>query len=410
MLRISLIAATLLLSQFSFGQNQAYTAAKIKTRSATLEGFIRNASDASTPQSFYFATDKAGPYRTIAAAEIERVELADGSIYERHYIEVPVLAIAELDRRKYNYGAESYFKGSALVQKIVTGRLSLYTFDDQYENAHFFYTENADTALSILSYEPYVTENSTIEGATAFRNPLSRLAITMGCTEIVSRDVATVAYSERSLSQFFQRLNLCDGGKAATVSGSAGTRVRFGAMASGTLQFKSTSAKEGFQPSSKLTAFNPAIGAFADFYTGRRNESNLLSIGVYFSPVSRSIVYTYPNTGYFATAGQEDKFTASQLGLELSARHLFGSGAARPFIEGGFLVHSDFSRKVTTTITDTNGNSQATSSTSAGSHLGIEALAGGGVQLNRGSLHLRYSHGVGAERISSLTCSLRVRF
>jgi hypothetical protein len=410
MLRPAFVAAALLLAQLSFGQNQAYTAAKIKTSSGTLEGFIRNASDASTPQSFSFATDKAGPYRAIAAPEIERVELADGSIYERHYIEVPVLAIPELDRRKYNYSLESYFKGGALVQKIVSGKLSLYTFDDRYENAHFFYTENADTALSILPFEPYVTENSTIEGATAFRNPLGRLAITMGCAEGVRRDVATVAHTERSLVQFFQRLNLCDGGKAATVAGSTRTRVRFGAMAGGTLQFKSTAAKEGFRPSSEVSAFNPAIGAFADTYTGRSNESNLFTVGLYFSPVSRSTVYTYPYNGFYATASQKDKLTGNQVGLELSARHLFGSSNIRPFIEGGFLVHSTFSQKITTIITDTNGNSQVTETPTAGSHIGLEALAGGGLQLNRGSLHLRYSRGVSAESISSVSFSLRVRF
>jgi hypothetical protein len=414
MLRTRLLFAAMILSIAAAAQNEPLTDATIKTGNGTLSGFVRNASDPSTPQFFSFSTAKSGPFRSIPLNEIERVELADGSIFERHYIEVPLLSAPELERRKSSYGPELYFKGAALVQKVVSGKLSLYSFEDRYEMPHFFFTENQDTALTLLTYEPYVTENSQMEGSSGFRNPLNRLAISMGCSESLSQEVTRASYTERSLTSMFQRLNQCDGGLAAKVNGRGAeglrTRVRLGAMASGTLQFKSTSAKAGFQPSSKLTAFNPAIGAFADFFTARRNESNVLTVGLYFSPVSRSTVFTYPNSGFYATASEEDKFTASQLGLELSARHLYGSSVIRPFFEGGFLVHSSFSQKVTRTITDTNGNSQVTKTNTAGSHLGIEALVGTGVQLNRGSLHLRYSRGVAAENISSVTFSLRIRF
>src|SRR6266496_4195147 len=142
---------------YIFSSAQNFSKAKIYTKSnTTIDCYIKNANYEGTPQKLSYSLTNGGNLSSITANEINKVEFEDGTIYENHFINVPVILENYIDRRLINYKVEANnFKGNALVEKIISGPVSFYQFIDKFTFPHFFYSTSSDPEIVLLPYVTY---------------------------------------------------------------------------------------------------------------------------------------------------------------------------------------------------------------------------------------------------------------
>jgi hypothetical protein len=409
MLRKYLVAMLLLSATAAMSQQQEYSPATIYTDSGSVSGYVVNDPHEATPQVFRFSTTMQGQETTYTTANIKRVELADGSLFERHMIDVAVIEDREMERRADQYGTASYFKGKALVEKIVSGPVSLYRFIDRYSHLHFFVTENADTALTPLPYEPFFDPvRSVMRRSLDYQNILSRIAVTAGCPASTVKLSSSVVHETRPLINYIQKLNACRGTQGK-VNGSLNKKsfnAALGVMVAGVYRQTSVNSKGGFLTASG-SAVSPMIGGFIDLLPSRQNTKMAFGVGVGLMSYKRvlDVSYAYPARG---VVHMRQESNGAAISLDLSARAMLGHGILRPFVEGGSDVRLLLSNKYREKsemyngiITDVIRND--------GEPIEWTVLAGVGLQSKRGSLHIRGHYALANSDYYMISASIRIR-
>ncbi|RYZ23660.1 MAG: hypothetical protein EOO16_04060 [Chitinophagaceae bacterium] len=410
MLKITFLAAALALA--TGAQAQRLLAARVETPSGTQSGFIRNFSTEITPQAFSFTTTGAGPFTDLTPATASRVELADGTTFERRAIRVAVMGLNELNRDKGSYKPEVYLEGGVFVEKLVAGAVSLYRFEDTYEVSHFFVTEGTDTALTALPYEPYVDEKGLIQGTTDFRNIISRIAITGGCGESISEAIAETRYESRPLIRLVQKVNACRGA-TGTVTGALNKRrmiVHVGPQVAATVFARQGSIDfygEKAEGKGQMTRFS--FGGFIEFQGSKFGSATVTSVAVTYGTLGYDVNYPIVNNRPFYNVVQlTEKVRVPCLAIEPSVRRMFGKTELRPFGELAAALRFRLADNSTVVTTYGNGDKEETANVSRRS-APWDFLLGAGLQYRQASLGIRYGRSIFGNTVNVFSTTLRFR-
>ncbi|GAB4094155.1 hypothetical protein [Flaviaesturariibacter terrae] len=378
---LNLLLALLVFCATASAQLDAVSRARLQTTSGTLRGYVRNRPKIFTPQYFDFSESATGPWRRFDASALERVELEDSTVFERHHVRVPVLAKPVSLRQKSDYTPNVYLDGGLLLEQLVDGNPDLFEYTDSFEVAHFFYRGIGDTALQPIVYEPY--EDPYDKGQFGYRNELERLGIRAGCGEAAHTDINYVSYETADMIRYFEQLNACSGGRARVVGRLNKKRsvVRAGIEAGG--WFASQYIGLPYDQAARVHTLSGVVGAWIDFLPRRQNTNLLIGMGLSLLTGSNDF---QPGTKELRIPHAELSYKAVY--LEVTVRRLFGDSRQRPFLESGLMMGGYFSGELHYVVQNPSGGIEQYNSRLGGTS--TEAMIGAGLQLPAGSLHLRY--------------------
>ena len=328
-----------------------------------------------TPQQLNYSTaDEV--INTIDATNAERIELKDGTVYESHFIAVPVLAKDYLSRSKADYAAENMFQGLAFVERIIDGNIALYRFVDRYGFSHFFYKRSADTTIMLLRNQSYV-EQGTIEYDQAYKNQVLFLRQKV-CTSN-SPNVDRLDYSLQPMMKTFAALNACTGSVTNTSTFLEKQKATVNPGLLGGILSTALGLKTYHR------SLNPTLGAFLDITPGKGYKNYKVSIEAgyqRFDQKEDSLIYPISHSQARA------KF--SVLNLNLLARFYVNPRQQRLFVEVGPNFNCAFEHTVTTETKDVVLNTVKTSRSEGGSLFYYGLTGGVGYDLQRLSLQARF--------------------
>ncbi|RYZ23659.1 MAG: hypothetical protein EOO16_04055 [Chitinophagaceae bacterium] len=391
---------------------ERHTPAVVDTDSGTLTGFVRYPASPGTPQHFTFSETAGGPFRDLGAARPRRVLLGDGTLFERHRVRVPVLPLAVSERRPESYSDATYLDAPVVVQRLLTGSLSLFQFRDSFGGAHFFVSRGADT-LSWLPYQPYADEQGRIQGAVAYRNALFRLATAGGCGAAIESEIVNLPYEAKELLALVQRINSCTSDAGIVHGRQSRVQAYLGPLVSaGTFSYRATEGGADVDPvGGKADGSAIGAGVFFELQARRPDPAFIIGFGFFYRPVRYTFEYVFPPSPLYQGVARIRENVRSGLFIaEPTARYLFGSGALRPFAEGGASLRLGQRREaIRTYYNSLGGVSGIFNGKTQDPSVGINALGGAGLQHRRGSLHLRYSAALQSTSYSFLSTVLQVR-
>jgi hypothetical protein len=193
-----------------------------------LDGYVRKNFPVYTPQQFDFSKTGDKPFQTIAANNIKRIELSTGRIFEKYNISIPLINKNYIERKLSDYQKkENQFNGNLLIEKVITGSLSLYLYIDKYRNEHFFYKEEIDTSLIKIPNITFVNESGIFNQDNTFKNMLKQLVEVKKCSPELNQKIEKLEYDLASMLDAFRDLNACSGTPVDTKSYTNRIREKF---------------------------------------------------------------------------------------------------------------------------------------------------------------------------------------
>ncbi|RYZ23658.1 MAG: hypothetical protein EOO16_04050 [Chitinophagaceae bacterium] len=406
-----LMIACMGLSLAGSAQSRRLTAATIETEAGSTAGFVRDPGGNTTPQVFSFATDKAGPFRDIIIADTRRVVLSDGSVFERRRIRAAVLETAPANRRLESYASAARIDGEMFVELLIAGTISLYQYEDTFHYPHFYLVHEGGSLMP-LPFEPYIDSLGRYQGEVAYQNTLFRLATSRGCKSAIETDIVLAAYEASPLMRLVQRINRCGGAAGKEFGNSTRLDTRMGFRGSVSHYSQTLSVRES---TDKFTAAHKGmtygLGAFIDVFSRVANPRMIYTIAGYYSSIRYNVNYSLPvYTTYQNIARATSDARLNFIALEPSARYQLRTEGIRLFVEAGAGFRLLISGRSRLRYYDSNDvPSYIFEDMSREARFRYDVLAGAGLQLNRGSVHLRYSHGLRQNTMNAVSLVLHLR-
>jgi hypothetical protein len=211
-----LIAAMLMLAVSL--NAQLYTPAKILTTTGqNIQANIKKTTYEGTPQKFYYTDTAESNLKQIIAPDIQSIIFQDGLILENHYIRINVLVRQYIYRSIEDYNFKSTeLAQNVLIEKLVSGPISLYLFTDKYDFPHFFLKHTADTGITYLRNKSYVTANMKFHQDQLFKNTINDLLEKNNCYSVSAIELERLSYDTRSMIKLFRQINNCFGATVNT--------------------------------------------------------------------------------------------------------------------------------------------------------------------------------------------------
>lgn len=365
------LAAIFCLSVTIVAAQQNISKGKITTATSTFEGYISSTELDETPQEFKISEKKDGPFRAVTE-QVLRVELANGEVFERHTIKVSTINKNYLDREKEDYNNPS--SKDVLVQKLLSGAISMYLFKDEFTYPHYFYKTASDNVLVLLVNQPYVGANDTLHEDNSFRNQLKYLAATNNCEKIAPRAM-NVNYDVNKLVGIAASINKCAGSSSTydyrkLKKFEVGIEVAGGYTRLSPKKLENTkSSSNGFVVGGTVKFSKPGKSSlyfFADIF-----YYHLLIDNLYTSPNQ-----TFPYSDHY-------KENRNTIYFAPGARIYVGERKIRPYFEGGFALLSLRKSKIDREEILNNGSSRVSNSESSRFGFDGKVFAGIGIGSNR---------------------------
>jgi hypothetical protein len=266
---------TFLCCSLAFAQDNLLKAKIYTTTNTVIDAFIKKNFPKSTPQSFDYSVSVSGPFQTIKANSIKRVEFEEGLVFENNFIKIPVILKDYMDRRIKDYERpEDELSGNVLVEKIMVGEVNFYQFIDKYEYEHFFYKKQPDTAITYIPNKTYLTEErSFIVQDVSFKTTVKALAVQYHCAPSLDEKIEKLKYERRLMLAIFQDLNACAGTpvEIKTYVNKTKDKPHFGILGGASfLKVKDIYNRTG--------TLSPTVGAFMQVMPGTGYKNYFLNI------------------------------------------------------------------------------------------------------------------------------------
>lgn len=153
-----------------------------------------------TPQSFQLL-DSSEQSKTLGLKEIKEVEIKDNTRFIKTEIEISRHAenLQNLEQNKnFNIKKEERF-----IEQIVFGKYNLYKYADHFNKAYYYSSADSD-GIKPLLYKEYFLENGDKTSNKDYLNILQKI----NCG---NNDYTKVGYLESSLTNYFNKINNCNG-------------------------------------------------------------------------------------------------------------------------------------------------------------------------------------------------------
>jgi hypothetical protein len=282
----------------------------------------------------------AGDLTVIEANEIKKIVFEDGITFENHFINVPVIDENYMYRTQAQYKEKSnYFKGYTLVEKLVTGTISLYQYVDRFHYSHFFYQTSTDSEIVLLTYQTYV-EDAEFKYDNSYKSLLLFLARVNECNSSVDSKIEQLKYEVNPIINIIRELNACSGQSIQlnNTEYTNHTEIRFGLMGGYTftdLHFHLINGNyPGLTDRSFSISIKPMIGVYVDLIPTKKIRNYAASLELFYHHYKQETDSIKVNSYTSAVAF----INYSAIDFNPSIRFLFTKKPARPFIEGNINV------------------------------------------------------------------------
>lgn len=372
-----LLTALLSCCIFSGFAQTNLTEGKIYTHNEVHAVYFHLKTGEGTPQQFSYSTDPASTLQEVAASDVEKIELKDGTIYESYSVSVPVMLKDYLSRTESDYAfAGNWLKGKAFTERVLEGKISLYQFIDRFGFPHFFYKQAMDSTITLLQNKTRINEAGEVIYDQAYKNQLAFLQSDYCSTH----SVGNFDYTAKAMVAAFTEFNRCAGITVNTRSFSETQKVKAKIGLLGGL----LSSALGYYDFKR--SVNPTVGALITFTQGKTNPGNTISVeAAYqsFNQVSDSIIY--------AISHSQTKINYSLIALNTVGQFHLQHKKQSLFVEAGINFNYAFTHTITTSTKDVVFNSVRTAQSEGGNLFYFGVLGGAGYDFSRLSLHLRYA-------------------
>jgi hypothetical protein len=423
-------AAALLIFTFiysgSFSQKKFIKATLYKSDGSILECFIKNTAAESTQQQFEYTTEPSGKTTVIHAADINSISFEDGMLLEKHYLDLVVMDINPLERRIEDYEyPERRVTGWFMVEKIMTGPVSLFQFTDKYQFPHFFYKTSSDSSIQKLEYKVYVAPDTSVKPVQYYakgldliykrnyRNQILFLASNAGCGKKVDEDVNRLDYKLPGMIAVFKKINNCSGtvvnvhNKYLLTKPAIRFTVNGGAAATSlTIPSPSQSRYPGLTADAFSGSVSPLIGVSLEIVPQKRQQNYVVSLDLLYHSYSAKTDSLHPSS-YITSVGQL-KFSA--FSISPSVRFRLTKSEIAPFLEFGAGLRQLASGKDYFYYRNSISGFSDKISIFQGKTGSMGLLGGGGIDFKKFSLHARYTMPAGKSSTYYSTVFLMGKF
>jgi len=310
---------------------QGLNKGKIFTTNAVLDGFIIVSIYDQTPQEFKFSTIPNGPFQTIDAKQISKVQYDDGVTFEKHFVTIPVMSRQLLERTLDDYQLpENIFKGNVFIEKKLSGAVSLYQLIDNYGFSHFFFHSSEDSGVVYLPFKTYV-QDGEVKYDYSFKNLINYLVQKWTCN-INKFEMDALRYELNPLIRVFKKINDCQGVKAVDYQKENGVKWSggiVGGMVSGYMVpginsakwHRSLDPKFGFyvslSPKHNLKGYAAGLEITTDFHNAETDSITTNSFTKGKQYFSRTAINFSPFAKFFLS--QDKTISFALIGLNVNS-------------------------------------------------------------------------------------------
>jgi len=218
-MKLSLLGVLFILcAQSLIAQTNIYPGKLFLEDGTTINAFIKFSAYEGTPQDFSYTTAENSETKRINKDQLKKIELQDGTVYEKYTINVYDINKNYLDRLLWDYSEPNLIAGKYLLEKVVSGKIELYQFLGKYPYPHFFYNEPNDTGVVYLRNNTFVDDNRVLQEDKAYSTSLKSLVANKNCVASLTRKVENLKYEKTAIIRTFQNINECAGGQAVALN------------------------------------------------------------------------------------------------------------------------------------------------------------------------------------------------
>jgi hypothetical protein len=323
-MKFILLLSALLLSISSYAQ--LTSTAKITTSDGrTFNVTIQNAVFKGTPQEFIIA----GSGSALKQDQIAKVEYSNGEVLERHFISIETIPTAYFERDLSEYAnPKNNFSGDKMVERILSGKISLFLYEDEYGFSHFFYLTNSDTALNYLPNRTYRDDqqktypSQKIYPDQSYKNLMLGLILGKNCPSSLTKRINDAEYNLKEITKIFEQINSCLGSNATGQAMLERKKDQFSIdLVAGVEAVEYDVYSRNLQPEAGIS-LNVSPG-----YGIRKTQFSLDIIYDRFSATIDSVQTTFGNS--------HAEVNISSISLNPIVRHFFNKESNKFFLEGG---------------------------------------------------------------------------